>query len=88
MPQYADLTDPGYYQGDPRASNCGGGKCRHGHTGDQAHACKEGLKKGPPFWLAPIPKREKIKEYHLPYLGGWTPRDGKAAWARLQATTQ
>ena len=52
--------------------------CRHGHnTGEFAHdtaqACREGLRKGAPYWLVK-PKRVQLPPaYKLPYLGNWTP---------------
>lgn len=71
MPNFADLT--GWFEADPRV-HLGGGKCRHGISGCEGHACRESLLKGSPYWLRPLPPPEKLPPpFKLPYLGGWKP---------------
>lgn len=50
---------------------------------DERQAWNTGGRKGLPHWLAPIPKSDGIKEYRLPYLGGWKPQDGLDSCERL-----
>lgn len=43
---------------------------------DVKRSCAEGQKKGPCHWLAPVAAWPKIKDYKLPYLGGWKHSEG------------
>lgn len=83
MPRFAEMS--GWWQGDARAV-VPSGKCRHGFDGEEGYICKQSLLKGALFWLKPVPPPGKLPPpFKLPYLGGWTKADGKAAWARFHA---
>ena len=82
MPRFSEMS--GWWQGDSRVV-IPSGKCRHGLGGSDGHICKQSLLKGAPSWLR-VHQREKLPTpFKLPYLGGWTKADGKAAWARFRA---
>jgi hypothetical protein len=61
--------------------------CRHGPAlgdcpHDAARSCRESLLKGLPYWLQPYKPVPLPPTFKLPYLGGWTPKEGEAAWVR------
>lgn len=83
MPTFAELSGWWPAHHDPRADHHKAtGKCRHGGSGDNGHAYKVALLKGPHPWQRPHVREQLPKPYKLPYCGSWKAADTQGYWDR------